>query len=162
MENNMDIILSTRNRSKIEQIKEMLDGIGVTVLSLSEVGIEGEVVEDGTTLEENATKKAHFANQQSGKWVIAEDTGFYIDALGGKPGIHAARWAGDGFSTEDIMRYTLDKLQDVPESGRTATFTTVAVVLSPEGEKRVFTGSARGVILMEPRTVCQPNMPYSA
>lgn len=158
----MEIILSTRNRSKIDQIKGMLAGLDITVLSLSEASIEGDAIEDGQTLEENASKKASFANQQTGKWAIADDTGFFIDALDGKPGIHAARWAGDGLTAEDIMRFTLDKLKDVPSENRTATFTTVAVVVSPEGEKKVFSGSVRGIILTEPRTACQPNMPYSA
>lgn len=158
----MEIILSTRNRSKIDQIKGMLGGLDLTVLSLSEAGIEGDAIEDGQTLEENAFKKAIFANQQTGKWAMADDTGFFIDVLDGKPGIHAARWAGDGLSAEEVMRFTLDKLKNIPPEKRTATFTTVAVVVSPEGEKKVFSGSVRGIILAEPRTACQPNMPYSS
>ncbi len=159
----MEIILSTRNQSKVTQIKNILDGLDLTVLSLSDANIEGEAVEDGTTLEENALKKALFASKQTGKWAIADDTGLFIDAWGGKPGIHAARWAGDGLSTEEIMRRTLRKLEGVPIEGRTATFKTCAVVTSPD-EKHIgfFTGKVRGTILIEPRTVCQPNMPYSA
>lgn len=158
----MEIILSTRNRSKVEQIKGMLAGLPISVLSLAEALIEGDAVEDGTTLEENAFKKAHFASTETGKWAMADDTGFFIDAWGGKPGIHAARWAGDGLTTEEVMRLTLEKLEGVPSSERTATFTTCAVIVSPDGEKRVFTGSVCGKILNEPRTQCQPNMPYSA
>jgi XTP/dITP diphosphohydrolase len=60
------------------------------------------------------------------------------------------------------MRFTLDKLKDVSLENRTATFTTVAAVVSPKGEKKVFSGSVRGIVLTEPRTACQPNMPCSA
>ena len=158
----MEVILSTRNRSKADQIKAMLTGLNITVLTLSEAGIEGEAIEDGTTLEENAFKKASFANAQSGKWSIADDTGLFIDALGGRPGIHAARWAGDGKTTEEIRDFTLDQLKDVKDGDRTATFSTVAVIVSPTGEKTVFTGSVNGRLLETPRMECQPNMPYSA
>lgn len=158
----MNLILSSRNKSKIVQIKAALDGLPLTVLSLEDAGILGDVAEDGTTLHENAYKKAMFAHKQTKGWVIAEDTGFFIDALDGRPGIHAARWAGDGLSTEDIMHYTLRQLQGVPEDKRTATFTTVAVLISPEGTVSIFTGSVKGRLLTSPRTTCQPNMPYSA
>ncbi len=157
----MDVILSTRNQSKIDQITALLSGRGINVLSLEDAGIKGEVVEDGITLEENAYKKAKFASNQSGMWAIADDTGLYIEALDGQPGIHAARWAGD-CSTEEIMGFTLDKLKGVPLENRTAVFQTVAVVVSPDGKKFSFGGSVSGILLPEPRTLCQPNMPYSA
>jgi len=159
----MEIILSTRNRSKVEQIKEVLAGLPVLVLSLDEAGVEGEVNEDGTTLEENALKKALFATRQSGKWAIADDTGLFIDAWGGKPGIHAARWAGGGLSTEEIMHRTLKKLEGLPMEERTASFKTCAVITSPDEKQTCFfTGTVRGKILTKPRTTCQPNMPYGA
>lgn len=158
----MEIILATRNRSKIDQIKAIFVGLDVEVLSLADVGVEGEAVEDGLTLEENAFKKALFANEKTGKWVVADDTGLFIDAMGGRPGIHAARWAGDGLKTEEVMRYTLDQLKNVPFKERMATFKTVAVVVSPEGKKKFFEGSISGIILTEPRMKCQPDMPYSA
>ncbi|MEK7635378.1 MAG: non-canonical purine NTP pyrophosphatase [Patescibacteria group bacterium] len=158
----MEIILSTRNRSKIDQIKALLNGLDIQVLSLDEAGIEGEAVEDGATLEENAFKKASFASKQTGKWAIADDTGLFIDALDGKPGIHAARWAGDDLTTGQIRDFTLAQLKDVKEENRTATFTTVAVIVAPTGEKTVFSGSVKGKILSAPRAECQPNMPYSA
>ena len=157
----MQIMLSTRNRSKTDQIKALLTGLNVSVLSLADLGVVGEAVEDGDTLEANALKKAIFANQKTRMWSIADDTGFYIDALNGRPGIYAARWAGEGLSTEEIMRYTLDQLKDVPMDRRTGTFRTVAVVVTQTGWLK-FDGSVKGTILTEPRTACQPNMPYSA
>ena len=162
----MEIVLSTRNISKIEQIKAVLAGLNITVLSLDEAGIHGEAIEDGTTLEENALKKALFAQTGdkvgSRKLAMADDTGIFIDALGGEPGIKAARWAGKGATTEDTMNFTLRKLSGVPIENRKATFKTVAAVVSPEGEHQFFTGSIQGTILTAPRIACQPNMPYSA
>ena len=158
----MNIILSTRNRSKVEQIKILFSDLDATVKSLDEAGISGEAVEDGTTLEENALKKAMFAWEQTVGWIMADDTGLFIDALGGQPGIHAARWAGREAKTEDIMNFTLERLRGVPMGKRTATFMTVAVVISPDGDSRVFSGSVSGTLSTEPRTICQIDMPYSA
>lgn len=155
------IILSTRNPSKVNQIKAFFNDLPVNVVTLEEAGVPGEAVEDGTTLEENALKKALFAWEE-GKWSMAEDTGFFIDALNGAPGIYSARWAGEGKATEEIMRFALEQLKDVPPEKRTGTFKTVAVVVAPDGTRTVFEGVVDGSILTEPRGVCQPKMPYSA
>ena len=157
----MRIILSTHNKSKAEQIKASLAGLPVEVLTLDEIGESESAIEDGTTLEENVLKKAHFAGGRSNVWGLADDTGLFIDALGGAPGIHAARWAGDSLSTEDIMRFTLKKLEGVPLPERTATFRTVAALVSPEGEEHIFVGEVPGTLLEESRGTMQPNMPYS-
>jgi XTP/dITP diphosphohydrolase len=158
----MELILSTRNQSKAEQIRALLGTLPLRLLTLDDVGIAGEAVEDGLTLEENALKKARFAQEQTGKWAIADDTGLFIDALGGQPGIHAARWAGRDKSTEEIMLHTLGKLRDVLPQDRTATFRTVAVAVSPQGKEHAFLGEVRGVLLPGPRCAPQPKMPYSA
>jgi XTP/dITP diphosphohydrolase len=156
------VVLATRNYSKVLQIKDVLEDIpGVILSSLNDLQIEGDAEEDGTTLEQKAFKKATWAYDQTGGYTLAEETGFFIDALGGRPGIHAAGWAGKK-STEEIMRYTLDQIEFVPIEGRTAKFKTVAIVISPGGKTESFKGEVSGNILLEPRCVCQPNMPYSA
>jgi XTP/dITP diphosphohydrolase len=155
----MEIILSTRNPSKALQIQELFKDTGIHVLTLDEAGIEGEGVEDGTTLEENAFKKAQYAFEHSeNSWTMADDTGLYITALDGAPGIHAARWAGD-VSTDEITQYTLKKIEG--KEDRSAIFRTVVVVLSPEGEKFVFDGEVAGSLLEVPPVPPQPMMPYS-
>lgn len=158
----MKIVLSTRNQSKAGQIKDLLRGLDVEVLTLDEAGVAGQAVEDGQTLEANALSKADFARRQTGEWALADDTGLFIDALGGLPGINAARWAGAGLSTEERMNFALKQMKEVPTGERSATFTTVAALISPQGDRQVFEGSVRGRILTEPRTSCQPDMPYSA
>ena len=153
----MNIVLSTRNPSKVEQIKAVFADVPILVLTLGEAGIEGEAVEDGATLEENAMKKALFAHRP-GEWSMADDTGLFIDVLDGRPGIHAARWAGD-VSTDEITQYTLKQLDGAQD--RSAIFKTVVAVVSPEGEQRFFIGEVRGTILEAPRVKPQPKMPYS-
>lgn len=156
----MDIILSSRNPGKVGQIKQLLAGLPFTVLSLSDAGIKGEADEDGLTLADNAMKKALFA-WRKGWWAMADDTGIFIDALGGQPGVYSARWAGEGKTTAEITAYTLGKLKDVPLGKRTATFKTVAVLIEPDGATHKFMGEAPGTVLIEPRCPPPPKMPYS-
>lgn len=123
--------------------------------------IPGEAVEDGTTLEENSYKKAIYAMEHSDRksWTMADDTGLFIHALNEAPGIYAARWAGEGATTEEGTVHCLKMMKDCTD--RTATFETVVVLLSPSGEKYVFSGSVDGTMLEKPRVPAQPKMPYS-
>lgn len=156
----MKIILSTRNPSKAEQIKEIFVGLPISILTLAEANISGEAVEDGKTLEENALIKARYAFQhcQGGYWTIADDTGLFIKALNGQPGVRSARWAGD-VPTEEITKFTLNKLIGCPD--RTAYFETIVALISPKGEEHIFTGRIEGIILESARVPPQPKMPYS-
>lgn len=158
----MRIILSTRNRTKIEQTREALAGLDITILTLDEAGIRGEAAQSGSSLAENASQKARFAWARCGGWTVADDTGLYIEALNGKPGIYADRWAGNEATTEEIMHFTLANLGHVPLGERVATFRTMASVISPVGVEVIFRGHVSGIILLEPRVPCQPEMPYSA
>lgn len=155
----MNIVLSTRNPSKAEQIKAIFIGSNLNILTLTDAGIKGEAVEDGKTLEENALKKAMFAHQASGGWSMADDTGLFINALNWKPGIHAARWAGENAKTDEITQYTLKQLEGAVD--RSATFETVVAVVSPVCECHFFSGKVRGKILGAPKVPPQPKMPYS-
>lgn len=157
----MKIILSTRNPSKALQIKEVFNDMEVSILTLAEAGIEGEAVEDGKTLEENAFKKARYAKEKANGdfWLMADDTGLFIQALNGEPGIKAARWAGEKASTDEITEYCLKRLKDV--SNRTAVFRTIVALISPDGEEYTFVGEVEGEILSEKRCEPQPKMPYS-
>ena len=157
----MNIILSTRNPSKADQIREVFVGSQIRVLTLIEAGIGGDAVEDGSTLKENALKKALFAWEHANpkSWVMADDTGLFIDALNGAPGVRSSRWAGDSATTEAITKYTLKQLERVTD--RSATFETVVAVISPEGEQHFFSGKVHGKILEAPRVPPQPKMPYS-
>jgi len=157
----MKIILSTRNPSKAEQIKDIFTGSPFKILTLTEAGIEGEAVEDGVTLHENALKKARFAYEFSDQegWTMADDTGFFINHLGGAPGIRAGRWAGDDATTDEITHYTLKQLEEAVD--RTARFETAVAMISPEGKEYFFSDQVNGIVLKAPRTLPQPKMPYS-
>ena len=154
----MKIILSTKNPSKAEEIKTIFVGLPFLILTLAEAGADGEAVSDGATLEENAFKKALFAHQ-IGVWAMADDTGIFINALNGAPGIKAARWAGETATTEEITQHTLESLKGVTD--RRAIFKTVVALVSPTGEQHFFSGEVQGKILEAPRTLPQPKMPYN-
>jgi XTP/dITP diphosphohydrolase len=156
----MNIILSTRNPSKAEQIKAMFTNPLIKILTLDEAGIDGEAIEDGQTLGENALKKVMYVKERLTEpaWIMADDTGLYITALNGEPGIHAARWAGN-VSTDDITKHTLQQLEGKVD--RSATFKTVVYLLTPDGRELQFEGAVDGILLGAPRTKPQPKMPYS-
>ncbi|HEY0010947.1 MAG TPA: non-canonical purine NTP pyrophosphatase [Candidatus Paceibacterota bacterium] len=155
----MDVILSTTNPSKALQIREVFTGSPVQVRTLKEAGIDGEAVEDGATLRENAGKKAWYAHERApGLWAMADDSGIFITALDGEPGVHSARWAGD-VTTDEITAYCLERLNGAAD--RSATFRTVVVAVSPEGEEHAFEGEVHGRVLEAPRVQPQPKMPYS-
>jgi XTP/dITP diphosphohydrolase len=90
---------------------------------------------------------------------MADDTGFFIDALGGEPGVDAAYWGGPGLSTEERAAHCLKRMRDVED--RTASFRTTVVLIAPDGGEHVFTGELRGTILAEAARPPLPKMPYS-
>lgn len=156
----MQIILATRNPSKAEQIKAIFKNLPISILTLSEAGIEGEAFEDGQTLEENSLKKAWYAHERApGKWCMADDTGVFINELNGEPGVQAAYWAGHNKTTEETLAYIIDRLSKL--SDLSGAFETVVAVISPEGEKHFFKGRVEGKFLTTPRCAPQPKMPYS-
>ena len=107
----MKIVLSTRNPSKAEQIKAVFIGSTISVVTLDETNIEGQGVEDGTTLEENSLKKAMFVHEQNPTvWAMADDTGIFIDALNGKPGVDTANWNGGNKETEQMTAWIIEQL----------------------------------------------------
>lgn len=158
----IDIILATKNPSKREQISKIFQGSRFNIVMPEKLGITDEAIEDGNTLQENAMKKALFIRERMPEkiWVMADDTGVFINALNGEPGIRATRWAGEHATTDDILQYTLKKLEGATD--RSAEFETVVVLIAPHGEVYCFNGTAGGNFLEAPRTQPQPKMPYSA
>ena len=157
----MKIILSTNNPSKAEQIRKIFEGSGLTLLTPNELGITGEAVEDGDTLEANALKKCIYVWQRlaAKPWVIADDTGIFTATEPEWPGVKSARWAGD-VPTEEIMRRFLHKMRGWPD--RRATFRTSVVLASPDQKYYVFSGECPGTVLETNRGKPQPQMPYSS
>ena len=108
-----------------------------------------DVEEDGTTLEENALKKAEELHRLTNGIVIADDTGLFVDALNGAPGVYSARYAGEPTSDKNNRELLLENLKDVPYEKRTAHFKTVIAVVFEDGSKMTAEGSAFGVIGFE-------------
>lgn len=144
-----ELVLATRNRHKVEELVALLGGLGIRIRTLDEFPHAPEVVEDGITCEANAVKKARAIAEFTGLPAVADDTGLEVDALGGRPGVYAARYAGEGATYEDNCRKLLQELAGVPRKRRTARFLTVAAIALPSDEVKVAQGLLDGVIAEE-------------
>ena len=144
-----ELVLATRNRHKVTELVALLRDLGITIRSLDEFPDAPDVVEDGATCEANAIKKARAIAELTGLPAVADDTGLEVDALGGRPGVYAARYAGEGATYEDNCRKLLRELTGVPRERRTARFLTVAAIALPSDGVRVAQGMLDGVIAEE-------------
>jgi XTP/dITP diphosphohydrolase len=116
----MHIVLATRNQHKKQELIALLRGLDITIRTLDDFPEAPEVVEDGATCEANAMKKAVEVARYTGLTAVADDTGLEVDALGGRPGVFAARYAGEQATYEDNCRKLLHELQGIPAAGRSA------------------------------------------
>jgi len=144
-----EIVLATRNRDKIREIKKILNDTNARFLSLEDFPGCPEVVEDGETLEANAKKKALVVSQYTKKISLAEDTGLEVDALGGAPGIRSARFADDNATYENNNRKLLKLMEKLPLEERRAKFRCVAALARPDGEVVSCEGVCEGRIAFE-------------
>jgi len=140
------LVLATANPDKARELAALLDGFEVVPRP---PGLP-EVEETEDTLEGNARLKALAVQAATGEVAVADDTGLEVDALGGRPGVYAARYAGPGATYADNVAKLLDELRDVPPEGRTARFRTVAVAVFPDGREIVAEGCVRGRIAVSP------------
>ena len=143
-------MLATRNPDKGRELAALLGDAGITIRTLAEFPGAPEVVEDGETCEANAVKKAVTIARYTKLPSAADDTGLMVDALGGRPGVHAARYAGEGATYEDNWKKLLRELAGVPRERRGARFVTVAAVADPEGRVEVVQGALDGLITEAP------------
>ena len=144
-----ELVLATRNRHKAEELVALLGDLGITIRTLDEFPDAPDVVEDGDTCEANAVKKARAIAEFTGLPAVADDTGLEVDALDGRPGVYAARYAGEDATYEDNCRKLLRELMDMPHERRTARFLTVAAIALPSGGIRVAQGTLHGMIAEE-------------
>ncbi len=140
------LVFATNNKHKLEEIRSILQG-RVEILSLSDINCTDEIEETADTLEGNALIKARHIYDKYGLYCFADDTGLEVDALGGRPGVYSARYAGEGCSFEDNVNKMLGELHGVPEP-RTAKFRTVIALIDEHGT-HLFEGSVKGEILTE-------------
>jgi XTP/dITP diphosphohydrolase len=144
------LVLATRNRHKGQELAALLSDLGIGIRTIDEFPQVPDVVEDGETCEANAIKKAKAVSQATGLFAVADDTGLEVDELGGRPGVYAARYAGEQASYEDNWRKLLRELSGVPRDRRTARFITVAAIASPSGNVQVAEGELQGMIAEQP------------
>ncbi len=143
----MELIFATNNSHKLKEISAML-GNAIRLLTPAELGINDDIPEDFPTIEENALAKARYIHRLTGRDVFADDTGLEIEALGGEPGVHSARYAGPGKDFEKNIDKVLEKMKDV--NRRNACFRTV-IALIKDGGEYLFEGKICGKIIRERR-----------
>ncbi len=127
------LLLATTNPGKIRELRDLLAGCGWEILTPLDMGLTLHVEETGQTYAENARLKAEAYARASGLVALADDSGLEVDALGGAPGLHSARYAGQDTTHADKMEALLAELRDVPDERRTARFRAVIVIATPDG-----------------------------
>jgi XTP/dITP diphosphohydrolase len=137
------LVFATNNAHKLDEVRNV-EGINFEIISLKELGFEGEIPEDFDTLKENALQKARFIQDKYQANCFADDTGLEIDALGGKPGVLSARYAGPQCNSEDNINKVLEDLKG--KIIRKARFRTV-IALILNDEEHFFQGVVEGEIL---------------
>lgn len=146
------LLVATGNKGKLAELAQLFAGLELELLSLRDVAIDQDVVEDADTFHGNARKKAAELARRSGLLTLADDSGLEVDALGGAPGVLSARYAGEGAGDAENNAKLLDALRDVPDERRTARFRCVLSLADAEGHELVHTeGSCEGRIAHAPR-----------
>jgi len=140
------LLLATRNRNKVIEMRHLLEGTGWEVVALSDIEGAPDVVEDQPTFEGNAGNKARAAAGLGHAWILAEDAGLEVDALGGEPGVMSARYCGEGATDAERIRKVLSGIIAVPDQERTARFRCVMCLIDPDGQEKFFEGSVEGRI----------------
>lgn len=145
------IVFATGNKDKLREIREIMAGCEVEVVSMKEEGIVVDIVEDGTTFEENALIKARTIAAHTDAIVLADDSGLEIDALNKEPGVLSARYMGEDTSYEIKNQNLIDRLEGVAKDNRTARFVCAIAAVLPTKEELVSRQTMEGYIGYEPQ-----------
>ena len=143
----MKLVLASKNEKKLKEMQDILSHMGVEVCLESAVGVDVDVEETGTTVEENSLLKAKAVMEASGLPAIADDSGLCVDALGGAPGVYSARYGGPGL--DDTGRYKL-LLENMKGQPRAAKFVSVITCCFPNGDVLTARGECPGTIAFAP------------
>ncbi|MBN1871275.1 MAG: XTP/dITP diphosphatase [Candidatus Omnitrophica bacterium] len=146
-----DIVIATRNAGKVKEINAILRGMNATVYSLRDFGDTPEIVEDGKTFEENASKKARIISQCTNKLTIADDSGLEVDFLGGRPGVRSSRFAGEDGDYLKNNKLLLRLMDGVPNYKRGARFVCVISIAQKGKILEVVRGTCTGRIALKMR-----------
>ncbi|MCR4798485.1 MAG: XTP/dITP diphosphatase [Lachnospiraceae bacterium] len=142
------VVFATGNKNKVKEIHEILKDLDFEIVTMKEAGIETEIVENGTTFEENAMIKAETVAKaaEPGVYVMADDSGLVIDHLNGEPGIYSARYMGEDTSYDVKNNNLIGRLDGVPKEERTARFVCAVACIFPDGSKHCVRGTIEGYI----------------
>lgn len=140
------IIFATGNAGKIKEIKMIMDDVDVEILSMKEAGIDVDIVESGTTFEENAVIKAKTVMEACGILTLADDSGLEVDFLNGEPGVYSARYMGEDTPYSVKNKSIIDRLEGVSGKDRSARFVCVIAAAFPNGETFTTRATIEGVI----------------
>ena len=148
----MIFVIASNNKKKTEELDRILAPLGIYARTAEQLGKTlDEVEETGTTFEENAELKARAACEKTGYPAIADDSGLVVDALGGRPGVYSARYAGEGATDEDKINKLLAEMRDCGSDDRSARFECVICCCFPNGETVFARGQCEGTIGYAPR-----------
>lgn len=147
------LLIATNNKGKLAEFHELLDDLGIDLVTPSQIGLDLDVIEDGSTYEENAEKKALAFAGASGLTSLADDSGLEVDALNGEPGLYSARYGspdGGKLSDEERRKYLLGKLHSFPRPW-TARFHATIAIATPDSKLQITHGFCEGEIIPEER-----------
>ncbi len=148
----MNILIGTHNKNKLDQFKRIFERLGsnIELLSLDDLGIQEDVEEDSDNLLDNAKKKAEYYGEKSKMLTLADDTGLFVDALNGEPGVHTKRWHSG--SDKDRYMKILEKMKDMPKEERNCHYKGVLVLYDPDKKSFwVYEQNLEGIIASAPR-----------
>ena len=148
----MKVVLASKNKHKLEEISKITEKFGFELILQSQLGVDIDVEETGTTFEENSFIKADAVMKATGMAAMADDSGICVDALNGEPGVYSARYGFDD-SLDDWgrLQLLLKNMEAVPDGKRQAKFVCVITLVTPEGETIQARGEIHGELLREPR-----------
>jgi len=155
------LVIASHNAGKLAEFKSLFAPFGLDLVSANELGLD-EPEETGATFAENASLKAHAAARQSGLLAMADDSGLCVEALGGRPGIHTARWAmpetGSGAAPKRDFALGMQRVENELQAAgalepqqRQASFNATLCLAHPDGDERIFAGIVTGTLVWPPR-----------
>lgn len=144
------LVLATKNKGKEKEIRKILEGTGIELLTLDDFPLVKMPPEEGATFTENAISKARHVAKETGLPALADDSGLEVDSLQGRPGVYSARYAGEGATDKDNYLKLLSELEGVEDKKRTARFKCSIAFISPDGVESVFEGTFEGIVAKAP------------
>lgn len=140
------IIFATTNKNKVREVNMMMEGFDVELVPMTDMGIDVEIEETGTTFEENAIIKAKAICEMTGEIALADDSGLEVDYLDGAPGVYSSRFLGEDTPYEIKNDYIIEKLKDAKGKERSARFACAMAMVFPNGDVETCYGTIEGLI----------------